>query len=52
MSPREPRFEIETKHEEAIRQLYRQALLGPETLATRYHLGVSTINRILRSDEP
>ena len=52
MSPREPGAEIETKHKEAIRQLYKQAHLGPETLAARYDLGVSTINRILRYDKP
>ena len=52
MSPREPGFEIKTKHKEAIRQLYKQPHLGPETLATRYDLGVSTINRILRYDQP
>ena len=52
MSPRAPGEEIKTKHKEAIRQLYNQAHLGPETLAARYKLGVSTINRILRYDQP
>ena len=52
MSPRVPGEEIKTKYKEAIRQLYNQAHLRPKTLAARYKLGVSTINRILRYDQP
>jgi hypothetical protein len=44
--------EILTKHKEAIRQLYKQAKFMPSHLAVLYHVGESSINRVLRYDAP
>jgi hypothetical protein len=52
MSPREPGFEIKTKHKEAIRQLYKRAKFPIERLMAEYHLGKSTICKILSYDAP
>ena len=52
MSPREPGFEIKTKHKEAIRQLYKRAKFLIERLMAEYHLGKSTICKILSYDAP
>ena len=45
-------FEIPTKHKEAIRQLYWFAKVPKLQLQGRYHLGRTTINRILSYDKP
>jgi hypothetical protein len=47
-----PGEEILTKHKEAIRQLYKQAKFMPSHLAILYNINESSINRILRYDEP
>jgi hypothetical protein len=47
-----PGQEIPTKHKEAIRQLYGFAKIPVEVLMTRYELGRSTIEKILRYDAP
>jgi hypothetical protein len=47
-----PGQEIETKHKEAIRQLYGFAKIPVELLMTRYELPRSTIEKILRYDAP
>ena len=47
-----PGHEIETKHKEAIRQLYKQAHFAPSHLSALYNIGISSINRILRYDQP
>ena len=47
-----PNEEIPTKHKEAIRQLYGFAKIPVELLMTRYKLGRSTIEKILRYDAP
>ena len=52
ISPREPGFEIKTKHKEAIRQLYKRAKFPIERLMAEYHLGKSTICKILSYDAP
>ena len=44
--------EIETKHKEAIRQLYGFAKILVERLMTRYELPRSTIKKVLRYDAP
>jgi hypothetical protein len=44
--------EIETKHKEAIRQLYGFAKILVELLITRYELPRLTIKKILRYDAP
>ena len=46
-----PGEEILTEHKEAIRQLYKQAKFMPAHLAVLYHVGESTINRVLRYDQ-
>jgi len=48
----QPRDEIPTKHKEAIRQLYGFAKIPVELLMTRYKLGRSTIDMVLRYDVP
>jgi hypothetical protein len=45
-----PGEEIETKHKEAIRQLYSFAKILVKLLITRYELPRSTIKKILRYD--
>ena len=45
-------YEIPTKHKEAIRQLHNFSGIGTQALAGRYHLGESTIRRILSYDKP
>ena len=52
ISPREPGFEIKTKYKEAIRQLYWRAKFLVEKLMAEYHLGKSTICKILSYDAP
>ena len=47
-----PGQEIETKHKEAIRQLYGFAKVPVERLMTRYGLARSTVEKILRYDAP
>jgi hypothetical protein len=47
-----PGDEILTKHKEAIRQLYKQAKFMPSHLAVLYNVRESSINRILRYDQP
>jgi hypothetical protein len=47
-----PGQEIETKHKEAIRQLYSFAKILVELLMTRYELPRLTIKKILRYDAP
>jgi hypothetical protein len=47
MTPRKPGVEIRTKHKEAIRQLYKRAKFPVEKLMAEYHLGKSTIIKIL-----
>lgn len=47
-----PGQEIPTKHKEAIRQLYYFAKVPPRQLEERYHLGGSTIRKILTYDKP
>jgi len=47
-----PGEEIETKHKEAIRQLYSFAKIPVELLITRYELPRSTIEKILRYHAP
>lgn len=47
-----PGEEIPTKHKEAICQLYGFAKIPVELLMTRYKLGRSTIQKILRYDAP
>ena len=44
--------EIETKHKEAIRQLYGFAKVPVKLLMTQYKLRRSTIKKILRYDAP
>jgi hypothetical protein len=44
--------EIETKHKEAIRQLYSFAKVLVELFIMQYKLGRSTIEKILRYDAP
>ena len=48
----EPGAQILTKHKEAIRQLYGFARIPIEGLMERYHLGKSTIIKILEYDAP
>jgi hypothetical protein len=48
----QPGAEIPTKHKEAIRQLYGFAKVPVELLMTRYKLGRSTIEKVLRYDAP
>jgi hypothetical protein len=43
---------IETKHKEAIRQLYGFAIILVEVLMTRYGLVRSIVEKILRYDTP
>ena len=52
MTPRKPGAEIRTKHKEAIRQLYKRAKFPVEKLMAEYHLGKSTIIKILSYDGP
>ena len=52
MSPRDPGAEIKTKHKEAIRQLHKRAKYSVELLMAEYHLGKSTICKILNYDAP
>ncbi len=47
-----PGFEIATKHKEAIRQLHWFAKVPKLQLQGRYHLGESTIRRILTYKTP
>ena len=47
-----PGKENETKHKETIRQLYGFAKIPLELLMTRYKLGSSIIEKILRYDAP
>jgi hypothetical protein len=48
----QPGAEIPIKHKEAIRQLYGFAKVPVELLMTRYKLGRSTIEKVLRYDAP
>jgi len=48
----EPGYEIPTKHKEAIRQLYGFAKIPIEGLMERYHLGRTTIVKILEYEKP
>jgi len=48
----EPGAQIPTKHKEAIRQLYGFAKIPVEGLMKQYHLGKSTIIKILTYDAP
>jgi hypothetical protein len=47
-----PGYEIPTKHKEAIRQLYSFAKIPIEGLMERYHLGRTTIVKILEYEKP
>jgi hypothetical protein len=48
----EPGAQIPTKHKEAIRQLYGFVRILVEGLMKQYHLGMSTIIKILLYDAP
>jgi hypothetical protein len=52
ISPRDPGAEIKTKHKEAIRQLHKRAKYSVELLMAEYHLGKSTLCKILNYDIP
>lgn len=47
-----PGFEILTKHKEAIRQLYNFAGIPIPKLMNRYHLGYTSIRRVLGYEAP
>ena len=47
----DPGYEIPTKHKEAIRQLYGFAKIPIEGLIERYHLGRTTIVKILEYEK-
>jgi hypothetical protein len=52
MSPRLPGAEIRTKHKEGIRRLFKFAKIGLQQLQGYYHLGDSTVRKILLYDVP
>lgn len=52
MADRAPGDEIPTKYKEVIRQLFKFAKIGLQQLQGYYHLGNSTIRKILQYDVP